>query len=272
MSKTLRELENKYKDRTYNNHHVTFNDGCAGNTTDLNDYHSMATELRISNLEKRLESAEKMIKFYEEMMRLKDEEKRNDYKIDQNKIVELNNKVDILEDGIKIVYKKLSDFNNYINDKFEAIDKKFQKNNDTKNNISDFYASKVAEMETLLNKNNLVLENLMDDKIGLMQNNFDSKIDEVLSLVNEVNRIVEKNDYTSIESKDAIRMIQNDHLAFIKIVSLLKEKSDNLDYVMEQITDLKQRYSKVITLYSEHSQEEDKFLNKMFNVNTDENN
>jgi hypothetical protein len=260
MSKSLRELENKYKDKSLHQHHVTFNDY----HTEPQEYHSMTNELRILNLEKRLENAERMIKFFEEMSRLKDEEKHNEYKIDQNKIHELNNKITMLEDNLKTVYKKLSDFNHYLNDQLDAIDKRLQKYSETKSTISEFYSSKVAEMESALNKNNIVLENLVDDKIGLVQNNFDNKIDDVLTIVNELNRLVEKNDLTAIDNKESIRMIQNDHLSFIKIVSLLKDKADNLDYVMEQITDLKQRYSKIINLYNEHSQEEDKFLNKMF--------
>jgi hypothetical protein len=248
---------------------VTFSEGQLGEAAEY--HHSMTNEIRISNLEKRLDNAERLLKFYEEMMRLKEDEHRGEYKIDQNKIVELNNKITVLDDNLKTVYKKLSDFNQYLNDKLGEIDKRFRGQNETKNSVSDFYSSKLAEMEAMLNKNNIVIENLIDDKIGLLQNNFDGKLDDLLSLVNDMNKVVEKNDLTIIENKDNIRLIQNDHLSFIKIVSLLKDKADNLDYVMEQITDLKQRYGKIINLYSEHSQEEDKFTNKFFN-NTEENN
>ena len=58
-------------------------------------------------------------------------------------------------------------------------------------------------------------------------------------------------------------MIQNDHLDFIKILSILKEKSDSIDYIMTQISDLKNRYSKIIKIYGEQSKEEDKFFNKI---------
>jgi hypothetical protein len=68
-----------------------------------------------------------------------------------------------------------------------------------------------------------------------------------------------------IESKEVIRNIQNDHLDFLKIVTLLKEKSDTLDYVLEQISDLKNKYLKIIKIFNEEPSEENKVLNKIFN-------
>ena len=68
-----------------------------------------------------------------------------------------------------------------------------------------------------------------------------------------------------IESKEIVRNIQNDHLDFIKIVTILKEKADTLDFVVEQIGDLKLKYLKIIKIFGEESSEENKFLNKIFN-------
>jgi len=68
-----------------------------------------------------------------------------------------------------------------------------------------------------------------------------------------------------IESKEVIRNIQNDHLDFLKIVTLLKEKSDTLDYVLEQISDLKNKYLKIIKIFNEEPMEDNKVLNKIFN-------
>ena len=72
-----------------------------------------------------------------------------------------------------------------------------------------------------------------------------------------------------LESKEIIRNIQNDHIDFLKIVTILKEKTDTLDYLMDQISDLKKKYLKIIKIFNEESSEENKFLNKIFN--TDQN-
>src|SRR5690242_315894 len=139
----------KYQGETRYNPQNTYSDSSE------HEYYSMTNELRIANLEKRLDNAERMIMYYEEMMHLKEDEKRNDYKIEQHRIIELDNKVTLLEDGLKSIYKKLSDFNQYLNEKLENIDKRLQKHSETKNTVSDFYSVKLAEMESMLNKNNL---------------------------------------------------------------------------------------------------------------------
>jgi len=95
----------------------------------------------------------------------------------------------------------------------------------------------------------------------------DIKLEEVLNIVNEVSRNSDDNELKVIENKELLRNVQNDHLDFIKIVTILKEKSDTLDYVMEQIGDLKQKYLKIVQALDEEASEENKFINKMFDQN-----
>lgn len=243
--------------------------------TYINDYPaneqiiSISTELRLANLEKRLENTEKMLKFYEEMLRLKDEEKKNAADIDQNKIYELNKKVSILEDNLSLFHKKLYDLNNLIFEKFDLIEKKFLKVNDDKSNISDFYSNKFSEVEAMLNKNNIYMENLIVDKIEESNNDLTGKLDDVLSLITEMSKLTEKTECSTNELKESIRLIQNDHLSFVKIISILKEKAETLDYIMSQITEIKLRCSKIIVPQGDIN-EEDKFLQKMFGNTEDQ--
>jgi hypothetical protein len=219
--------------------------------TYANDYpasepYSISTELRLTNLEKRLENTEKMLKFYEEMLRLKDEEKRNELAIDQNKILELSKKVSILEENLIMFHKKLYELNNLMIEKFELLDKKIMRVSDDKINISDFYANKFSEIEGMLNRNNIYMENLIIDKIEESNGDFSAKLDDVLSLITEMGKLTERNENHTNELKESIRLVQNDHLSFVKIITILKEKAETLDYIMTQIADLKQRYNKII--------------------------
>lgn len=224
---------------------------------------SIANDLRLSNLERRLDSTEKMLKFYEEMLRLKEEEKKNEIRIDQNKISELIKKIAVLEENNKLLNKRFAERDEFVRDKIEAIEKKFSKVGEIKSSISDFYANKLADIEGIIKKNDILTESLVDDKISHFQLGIDSKLEEMLNLISDIGKSTEQNEFSITESKESIRMIQNDHLDFIKILSILKEKSDSLDYIMTQITDLKNRYSKLIQIYGEQSQEEDKFLQKI---------
>lgn len=229
---------------------------------------SITTELRVGNLERRLENTEKILHFYDEMLRLKDEERRNEVRIDKNKIAELTKKINLLEENQKFLNKRITEQSELLSEKISLIEKKFLKFLDNKNSIGEFYAGKLAEFESLYKKSETFFEAKMDEKILGMQNSFDAKLEDVLNLIHELTQQTDKNDFNVIESRESIRNIQNDHVDFLKIVTILKEKADTLDYVMEQITDLKQRYHKVLNLYGvQQQEEEDKAFNRMVNEN-----
>ena len=217
-------------------------------------------------MERRLEKNEKIMSFFEEILRLKEDEKKNDKEIDKNLINDLNKRVSLLEDSINVIFKKFNEFSDIFCSKIEKIEKMYNKSIEKKNSLGDFYAGKLSELEGLLKKNEFVIENKIDSKFIEIEKNIDSKIDDMLNLINEVNKIGENNELQNIENKETLRMIQSDHIDFIKIVSILKEKSDALDYIYQQITDLKQNYQKVLQLVGEQTNEEDKILNNMFNA------
>jgi hypothetical protein len=224
---------------------------------------SIASEIRISNLERRLDGTEKMLKFYEEMFRLKNDEKKNEFRIDLNRLNEISKKMGSLEDSIKILSKRINEQSGLMDEKVLIVDKKVGKLMENRNSIGDFYANKLAEVESLIKKNDVFVENLIDEKVANINNTIDSKLEDLLNLINDLGKSTELNEFNILESKENIRTIQSDHLDFIKILSILKEKCDSLDFVMSQITDLKGKYSKIMMIYGEHSKEEDKFLNKI---------
>lgn len=264
--------DNKSNHFTFNNEHESkryifekdYNTSLNQLNNNLN-FTPLTSDFRISNLERRLDATEKMLKFYEEMLRLKDDEKKNEQRIDNNKINELNKKIIHLEEHIKHLHRRLNDQNEIINEKLEIYEKKFNKINENRNNIGEFYASKLAEIEALINKNNILIDSSIEDKLEKIQMNTDGKLEDMLNLINDVSKNNDNLEFNIVESKESIRDIQKDHIDFIKIVSILKEKVDGLDYIIEQITELKQRYQKILQIYGEHSQEEDRFLNKILN-------
>ncbi len=252
---TAQNVKANYSPKNKNNNNLVFES-------------SIASELRLSNLERRLENNEKILNFYDQMMRLKEEERRNEVRIDKNKIAESAKKINLLEENIKFLNKKISEQGEFFNEKLDLIEKKFLKFIDNKNSIGEYYAGKLAEFENLYKKSEAFFETKIEEKILGLQNNFDAKLEDVLNLINELTQQTDKNDFNIIESRESIRNIQNDHVDFLKIVTILKEKADTLDYIMEQITDLKQRYNKMINLYGvQQLEEEDKVFNRMINDN-----
>jgi len=230
----------------------------------------VANYLRISNLEKRLENLEKMLRFYEDLFRLKEEEKKNEYRIDHNKIAELNNKINFLEKNQNNLNKRLNEQNEILDEKLEIYEKRVLKILNGKNSVTELYANKFAEMEAALNKNEIVFDSLIEEKLSKGQLNFDSKFQEILNLVNDIGKSSESNEFLLVESKEAIRTIQNDHLDIIKIISILKDKTDNIEFIMQQIEEIKEKYNNLIEIYGMQSNEEDKFLQKILQGNNSE--
>ena len=75
-------------------------------------------------------------------------------------------------------------------------------------------------MEAVLNKNEIVFDSLIEEKLSKGQFNFDLKFQEILNLVNDIGKSSESNEFLLVESKEVIRTIQNDHLDIIKIISI----------------------------------------------------
>ena len=236
------------------------------------DSYNVTGELRLINMERRLEKNEKLLSYFEEMLRLKEDEKNNDIQIDKNIIKDLSKRVSNLEDNISLILKKFNEFSDIFTSKIEKIEKMYRQSQDGKDKISDFYATKLSELEGLLKKNEIIIDNKIEQNFIEFEKNIDVKIEDMLNLINDVGKIGEGNEYQNLENKDTIRMIQSDHIDFIKIVGILKEKTDSLDYVYKEITDLKQKYQNMLIYVGEQTQEDDKMLNNMFNTEKSENN
>lgn len=134
----------------------------------------------------------------------------------------------------------------------------YRKQNDEA--LNDYLSEKIADLEALINKNNIVNENCFDDKLSSIQSQFDNKMTDILSVIQDLNKITETNEFNITEFKETIRGIQNDNVELMKIISLQKEKGKQIDYILEQITDLKGKYSKLLQIFNDNQKEEDIFL------------
>ncbi len=250
----LNELKNKISKF----HHLDY--------TPPTDIYNVSSELRLINIERRLEKNEKLLNYFEEMLRLKDEEKRNDILMDKNIIKDLSKRVSNLEENITLILKKFNEFSDIFTAKIEKIEKLYRQSQDGKEKLNEFYANKLSELEGLLKKNEIIIDNKIEQNFIEFEKNVDVKIEDLLNLINEVTKMSEINEFQNLENKETVRMIQSDHIDFIKIVGILKEKTDSLEYVYKEITDLKQKYQNMLIMMGEQTQEDEKVLNHMFNA------
>ena len=131
--------------------------------------------LRISSLEIRLDKSERLLKFFEEILKMKETDRDNEMKIDRNKIIDLNRRIIILEDNIKIFQKKLQGVHEIFNEKFADIDNKYNNLLNNKNSITEFYSNKLNDVENVLKKNEAIINNVVENKLNSLKANLDSK-------------------------------------------------------------------------------------------------
>lgn len=286
--------------RTYQSHIQPFNIKPTRDYSDIQSEQSgmLAGDIRLVSLESRVETLEKMLHFYDELVKLKEEERKNEYQLDIHKLSDVSIKINHIEGALSAINKKMTEQYNCLNNKIESI--KMQKtfteneirsivinilnesnqcNYSSKENqipqltnhnhhqriqsneaLKEYLSEKLADLEALINKNNIVNDNFFDDKLSSIQSQFDIKVTDILSVIQDLNKITETNEFNITEFKETIRGIQIDNVELMKMISLQKEKSKQIDYILEQITDLKGKYSKLLQIFNDNQKEEDIFL------------
>ena len=262
-----------------------------------NDNNLISTQMRIGNIESRLTTMEKMMKYFDEFLHLKEEEKMNNLtslELSSNipiNINELLTKINSLEKKLDLIQKQKhqSDIENEkiiknLNDRIEFLEKIINSNDQSQININ-----KKLPLENNINNNqidNFTLnaskeQKNLEDKIdieGIIKNKLDeiysnNKINEILHLIEEINRIAEDNEFNINEQNENIRKIQNDNLTLIKVVAIHSEKINSIDYLMNELTNLKNKYFKLLTLAKNvHEENEEAISQNEMNERFKENN
>ena len=286
-------INNKTRKDYYNNNYST--NPCINDENNNNNL--VSTNMRMSNFESRLNTMEKMMKYFDEFIHLKEEEKMNNLTsleissaIPSN-INDLIKKINKLENEVNEIKKqkqlsemqnakKIEDLKNKINYLQQVINNNklnidinknnlFERNNNMNNdnnnskmlklNISNL--SEQAERDKF-NKNILDIDEIIQKKLNEIYNN--NKISEMLLLIEDINKIAEDNEFNINEQNENIRKIQNDNLTLIKIVAVHSEKINNIDYILNELTNLKNKYFQVMNLLNiaNNEKEEEIFTNE----------
>ena len=236
-----------------------------------------STTMRISVLEDRTKSLEKMLRLFEERLNLKEEEKLSDIKNIESStaiINKLNKKIKHLEKQLKdyITLKQISDQENtrVINELTQRI--KILEGNVSKKGMNNTEDSQQNEKETITNEknskiilndfnemiksNNLQIDEYLQDKIDIANIDNENKMNELLNLMHDINKIVEENENKINLLFSDFNKIQKDNLNVIQMVSIQEEKINNVDYIIEEIKSLKTKYNEIASILDDKNEEE----------------
>ena len=237
---------------------------------------SVSNDLRIISLENRVETLEKMLKYLDEFIHLKEEEKNNDFQISNNESINiLNSQVQNLQkkiDDSKIeeMGKKIEIINNTLgiqNNSGINNNKRLNKNfNNFSYNVTfikekeKIINEKINEFNNIIKNNDLVIDGLIKEKLSSNNIQIENKLNNILNVIEDLNKITEENEYSINEIKENFRKIQQDNIDVIKEMSIQTEKYNQIDFLIEQISQLKEKYGKLLNIFDSNENEEDKFI------------
>lgn len=129
-----------------------------------------------------------------------------------------------------------------------------------------------------LNKKTTNVENNVDlkQKIKQVESKFENKFEDIVNLLTEFNKEIDLKSNKLDDFKETLINIQEDHIDFIKIMSIVKERSDYIEMILEEINNIKEKMFSEAKFEEEKERiddslkenkikkEEEKFLNKIF--------
>ena len=241
-----------------------------------------STTMRISVLEDRTKSLEKMLRLFEERLNLKEEEKANDLKnieSNSNLINKLNKKIKYLEKQLTdfVAQKQISDQENEkkiekLNERIQFLETQIKNGQNAHNDMNEkgFSLNEKSsniimnDFNELIKNNNLQMDELIQEKIYNANVDNENKINELLNLIQEINKIVEENENKINLLSTNFNKFQNDNVNVIQMLSIQDEKINSIDYVNEEIQKLKLKFNEITSLF-EDKNEEDKFAKEFLN-------
>ena len=176
-------------------------------------------------------------------------------------INQLNTKIKILENEIKILHKEnkenketISELNNKI------INLEKQINNYNYNSMQDIIFSlsnKEKKLNMLmddfqnLNKNtDFIINNKLEEKINEFNIFNENKINELIELIQNINKIIEQNNFKIIKFNENLQNIQKDNLNLVKIISVQEQKFNSFDLINNEINSIKEKIRILIDNYN----------------------
>ena len=252
-----------------------------------------STTMRISVLEDRTKSLEKMLRLFEERLNIKEEDKLNELKNLESNVTlinKLNKKIKNLEKQLIDItnQKKISDEQNEkkildLNDRIKTLEEQIKSNNEKENNDNninndtnnnDMNNNMVNEDESaniilndfneMLKNNNLQMDEIIQEKIYNSNIDNENKINELLNLIHDINKILEENENKINLINKNFTKFQNDNINIIQMLSIQEEKINNIDFLNDEIHKLKIKINDLAS-YLDDKNEEEKFTKQFLN-------
>ena len=200
---------NRNKSYDYKNQHHQKRDDIQSNNNyniySLTERENNSSKYRILNLEERISSLEKMLHYFDEFIHLKEQEKQDNDGINNISIEPLVIKINNLEKEIQNLQKEKEENKKIIlelNEKIITLEKKLDNNrSDDMKDIIYSLSDKEKKLNLLVNdfsdmakESSNMINNIMNEKIDKINIFNENRINELLIMIRDINKIIEENE------------------------------------------------------------------------------
>ena len=218
-------------------------------------------KFRINNLEERILSLEKMLQYLDEFIHLKEEEKTNNHNNNSIIIEPLVSKINSLEYEIKNLKKEKEENKKTItelNNKIACLEKKMDNYNYSgMQDIIYSLSDKEKKLNMLINDFsdlskdvNKMINSKMNEKINEFNIFNENRINELLLLIQDINKIIEENEIKVNKVNESIHTVEKDNLNIIKVISIQEQKLNSFDLIISEINNIKEKFYLLMNDYN----------------------
>lgn len=231
------------------------------NINTFNNNNNNSNKFRINNLEERILSLEKMLQYLDEFIHLKEEEKTNNHNNNSIIIEPLVSKINSLEYEIKNLKKEKEENKKIItelNNKIACLEKKMDNYNYSgMQDIIYSLSDKEKKLNMLINDfsdlskdANKMINSKMNEKINEFNIFNENRINELLLLIQDINKIIEENEIKVNKVNESIHTVEKDNLNIIKVISIQEQKLNSFDLIINEINNIKEKFYLLMNDYN----------------------
>ena len=100
----------------------------------------------------------------------------------------------------------------------------------------------INDFSDMAKEANLIINKKMDEKINEFNIFNENRINELLLLIQDINKIIEENEIKVNKINKNIENVQKDNLNIIKYLSIQEQKYNNYDLIINEINNLKEKF------------------------------
>ena len=108
----------------------------------------------------------------------------------------------------------------------------------------------INDFQDMSKKSDLIINNKLTEKINEFNVFNEKRISELLSLIQNINSVLEENEFKINKINDNIQNTQKDNLNLIKIMSIQEQKFNNFELINNEINSIKEKIRILIDDYN----------------------